>query len=101
VVNDSVTTYRGIRSAGGKKVFGTKVDGNNRLVGSRINDSNTEEVVINIDASSAHSNTLPDWLMKLQKKAEEHGPLVEVDSDSNDVHQEIDQQHLKNLGYLD
>lgn len=101
VATDSVTTYRGIRSASGRKVFGAKIKDADRLVVSKVDKLGDENVVVDSDFLSNDSNIITGRAAKLQEELESYGQPIEINSDSNAAHQEVDQQHLKDLGYIE
>lgn len=100
VAEDSITTYRGIRSATGEKAFGAKIGDADRLIVSYVDESSDEKVVADADPSTGDLTTFPSWAVKLRETLEQYGRFVEQNSGSDSI-QEVDQQHLKDLGYLE
>jgi arylsulfatase A-like enzyme len=97
---DSITTYRGVRRDDGKKLFGAKLNQNDSLVTTDGFDGTTERVITNIPFEKTGEDLL-DWENELLGELSAFGDAIEFDSTPSQVRNEVDKQHLKNLGYLE
>lgn len=97
---DSITTYRGVRRNDGKKLFGAKLNENDRLVTTDCIDGTTERIITNIPFENLGDDLL-DWEHELLEELSAFGDAIESDSSLSQVREEVDKQHLKDLGYLE
>ncbi|MFD1640937.1 sulfatase-like hydrolase/transferase [Halohasta litorea] len=98
--DDSVTTYRGLRRADGRKLFGAKRDGVDTLVATEVGSTGSDTVMFEGTPDVSHEE-LPEWAQELRDELSSFGDAVEPNSTPEDVTVEVDKQHLKNLGYIE
>jgi len=98
-IDDSITTYRGVRRDDGRKLFGAKRDGDDMLVATEVDSKGNERVVTEIPPNASNED-LPNWAHELRKELSVFGNGVEPDSTPEDVTVEVDKQHLEDLGYM-
>lgn len=95
--------YRGIRSDSGWKVFGTHRENDDRVVLSRYDRAvATDEEAVHIstgDEKPPNSRAAEQWDDLLQQLSSRGAPLDTVDSESSES--KVNEEHLRNLGYIE
>ena len=102
----SATTYRMVRHESGWKLFGVDWEPTDRVVLSRFDpaEATAEEVVFATEAGSGERPDDPEAARRfeeLRERLADRGPPVEPPDGPGADAPEIDEEQLRNLGYLD
>lgn len=98
--DDSITTYRGVRRDDGHKLFGAKIDEDDRIIGTKVLNNMDDEVLSNVQYNS--SDRYPSaWKRELVAELTQYGDPVEPNSDPGAIREQVSKQHLKDLGYVE
>lgn len=96
----SITTYRGIRRDDGQKLFGAKREGEDRILLTEVDSSGDDQVIAEITPKIADQE-LPACGGDLLSELAYYGDAIEFDTTPEDVAFDIDERHLRDLGYIE
>ncbi|MFC7213499.1 sulfatase-like hydrolase/transferase [Saliphagus sp. GCM10025334] len=97
----SITTFQGVRAESGEKCFGLRRSGEDQIVYTNVNGLEEEVVGIHDVDGYREANNLTRAHTDLYSKIRERGDVVEYQSENRSIDYSANEDHLRDLGYLD